>query len=451
MKIRIGNDIKLRVKLLGKDEINSITINSVKAYIINTSVEKIALENLQNKTKFISRFPIEPEIDMYCSTSYNINSSGYPSYHAFPKNHVIGSYAGFGTNPNWSNIYKAVPDHNFSEYLAPVKATADKDVIEVYFPAEAQLYTGDYKIVVVAKLYEPGFSLNNLRTVTMDYENVFTLVNTSEEGVDSAVSLNVGEDNRIIDLQGDTDVVVGSINSISIDNAEGVKWYCKESFVRFMNEFKNTVLYTVSEIPNEGTGANFTIYALSNDGSRVIGKINVFAHNFPTQFSLNANKQIPSVGSFDMNYNDSIIFHPVVTFENGDIRSYTYQNGIKVEAVDFTTSGIQAGDVKVNKTFVDGILTVEFINKHAQNKTDGEISIPTILNIQASVVNATEQNPLSKNVSIRLLETSAFTGDVYSTAGSYNSSTGRITIDRTDGESKFNIDMSSETAWHEGD
>lgn len=192
-KIRIGNDIRLLIRLLGNKTIDPININHVKAYIINTSVEKSALDKLRNKTRFVSRFPLEPMIDSYTSTAYNINSTGYPTYYAFPKDYVIGSYAGFGCHPHWDHIYRPIPHHNLTEFLAPVKSTRSRNVIEVLFPAEAQLFTGDYKIVIVAKIHQPGFRPNDLRTITMDYENIFTLVNTSDEGEDGPVKIQVGD------------------------------------------------------------------------------------------------------------------------------------------------------------------------------------------------------------------------------------------------------------------
>lgn len=191
MKIRIGNDIRLDVTLINSKVDDNVNIKSIKAYIINTTLENKRVEEAKNKTRFISRFPVEPYVDAYNSTAYDIKSAGYPTWHAFPQNYVYGSYAGFGLHPDWRDKYKPMPKHNLSEFCAPVKATEQSNVVQVYFPAECQLYTGDYKIVIVAKIYEPGYSPNNLKTVTMDYENVFTLVNTSEEGIDSEVTLNV--------------------------------------------------------------------------------------------------------------------------------------------------------------------------------------------------------------------------------------------------------------------
>ena len=241
MKILIGNDIRLLVRLLGKNSTDRINIQSIKAYLINTTVEEQAIADLHNKTRFISRFPIEPAIDAYTSTAYNINSTGYPSYHAFPRNHVIGSYAGFGHYPNWDMIYRPVPHHNLTEYLAQVKATKDRDIVDVFFPAEAQLFPGTYKMIVVAKIYDPGFSSNNLRTVTMHYENIFQLVNNvNEEGVDSAVTLHVGIDNdspsstgedvhatsgSFIDNSGKIRVNLNNDTSFDIDMSSETMWH----------------------------------------------------------------------------------------------------------------------------------------------------------------------------------------------------------------------------------
>lgn len=77
-------------------------------------------------------------------------------------------------------------------FLAPVEATDSKNKIKVYFPAQAQIYTGTYKLVIVAKVYEPGYCKDNLRTITIDYENVFTLVNSSDQGCDGNITIRVG-------------------------------------------------------------------------------------------------------------------------------------------------------------------------------------------------------------------------------------------------------------------
>lgn len=289
MKIRIGNDIKLLVTLISSKTIDSINIKSIEAYIINASKEHEAAEDLKNKTRFISRFPVEPYVDAFCSTAYDIKSSGYPTWRAYPQNYIYGSYAGFGTNPYWPDKFKPVPKYNLTEFKAPVRSTKQKDVVEVLFPAEAQLYTGDYNIVVVAKIYEPGYSSNNLRTVTMDYENIFTLVNTSEEGKDSNVTLYVdptggSESATSVSVHGDIVCGIGANGKLSANvypldvQDPSVKWYVDSKdlgYIVITNVSDNTCRYHALDMPEGEDQRIVTIYAESNQTPGVVGKIDI--------------------------------------------------------------------------------------------------------------------------------------------------------------------------------
>lgn len=289
MKIRIGNDIKLLVTLISSTTIDSINIKSLEAYVINASKEHEAAENLKNKTRFVSRFPVEPYVDAFCSTAYDIKSSGYPTWRAYPQNYIYGSYAGFGPNPYWPGKFKPVPMHNLTEFKAPVKSTAQNNVVEVFFPAEAQLFTGDYNIVIVAKIYESGYSYNNLRTVTMDYENIFTLVNTSEEGIDSDVTLNVAASHgsgtaEYVDVWGDTTCKVNGNGQLAakvypIDVIDPtVTWYVDSkdlTYVVLTNMSGNTCRFHVLDMPEGQTTYTATIYAESKQTPGVVGRMNI--------------------------------------------------------------------------------------------------------------------------------------------------------------------------------
>lgn len=174
--IRIGNDIKLTVSLHKKGTSwDPVNIKSLEAYIINTTAQCECCKKNHNISRFINRFPVEPYIEAFTPTEHNINSTGYPMWRAFPKDHVFAGYAGFGVYPDWNRIYNPMPEQNFTEYKAIVKSTSDKGKVQVLFPAEQQLFAGMYKLVIVAKIYEPGYSQNNLRTITMDYNDIFML------------------------------------------------------------------------------------------------------------------------------------------------------------------------------------------------------------------------------------------------------------------------------------
>ena len=194
MKIRIGNDIKLRLQLKGVGD-EAINIISIRAYIINVSEQNKLLEDLKSKTKFIGRFPTEPISPWYTPSKFNINSSGYFSYNVHPHACIYTTYNGFGVTPDWGKIYPSAKDVAPFKYESVVQATDSRDTVEVFFPAQFQSKVGIYKVVLVVKLYDPSF-IKNTRTVCIDYNNAFELVSNSEDATDNSVTIVVpsGED-----------------------------------------------------------------------------------------------------------------------------------------------------------------------------------------------------------------------------------------------------------------
>ena len=289
MKIRIGNDIKLYVTLLSSKVIDSVNIKSIEAFVINATKEHEQTEDLKNKTRFISRFPVEPYVDAFCSTAYDIKSSGYPTWRAYPQNYIYGSYAGFGYKPYWPDHFKPAPMHNLTEFKAPIKATKQRDTVEVFFPAEAQLYTGTYNLVIVAKIYEPGYSNNDLRTVTMDYENIFTLVNKTEDGVDSDVTLSVAsshgsETATSVVVSGSTYCMVGGNDQLvarvyPVDIVDpSVKWYVDPKDVTYVvltNQTPTTCRFHAIQLPEGEDSHVVTIWAESVHTPGITGKAEI--------------------------------------------------------------------------------------------------------------------------------------------------------------------------------
>lgn len=149
------------------------------------------------------------------------------------------------------------------------------------FPAEAQYYTGVYKLTVVAKVYEPGYSLDNLRTITMDYENVFKLVDTSD-GADCAATLDVipvGCRNvNKITVSGDTYVGVDQYGSLvarvepvdAIDTS--VTWKVDGNDIRYLaiaNAEANSCRYIALGLPDGAETYTATIHVISNDNPSI--------------------------------------------------------------------------------------------------------------------------------------------------------------------------------------
>lgn len=179
-----------------------INIRSVKAILVNVTRQKHMRDILRKKTRFISRFPIEPCVGAFNATPYDVCNSGYPTWRAYPHRHIPMPYHGYGWRPWWNGIYKPIPEHNDTEFVAPVYATEDQHVVEVSFPAKAQLYTGVYKLIIVAKVYAPGFNHENLKTITVDNPDVFELVSTSAEEANNNEQIVMKVNNAIDILPG---------------------------------------------------------------------------------------------------------------------------------------------------------------------------------------------------------------------------------------------------------
>jgi hypothetical protein len=81
-------------------------------------------------------------------------------------------------------------DTNDNEYIAEVYATDKQNIVEVSFPAEDQVNLGKYTLVLVVKAYAPGYNSKNLKTITVDIPEVFELVGSTEEGIDTGISIN---------------------------------------------------------------------------------------------------------------------------------------------------------------------------------------------------------------------------------------------------------------------
>jgi len=171
MRIRVGNDIRIIIKLYSDDK--QINFQSVSAFLYNTTQEQIRREKEEKINRFIGRFPKEPFSNIYSPTEYNINCIGN-HYHVKP---FVKVYNGFGVKPDWKDIYGChVPP---TSRRVEVFFREKKNEIELRFPACWQLGEGDYSITVIGEVFDPGFNDNNLRTIVYDYKDVFTLVDKS--------------------------------------------------------------------------------------------------------------------------------------------------------------------------------------------------------------------------------------------------------------------------------
>ena len=232
MKVRKGNDIRLKVRLSYDN--GEANVQFAKAIFVNRTLKEDLAKEYQKKNRFIGRFPTEPFVNEFEPNEYNINSCGaYPKYKAF----VANQYNGFGVRPNWKKC-APIKEVNITEYCGDVYHTTAFDTIEAVFPAKAQLYPGVYDLIVIAEVCDDGYE-NKVRTVSTRMNGVFELVTDDvdqEEIVDNPVNIEIihTEDSSNVP---DTFVVRGSYgdnaitldrndsNSINIDISPISGWY----------------------------------------------------------------------------------------------------------------------------------------------------------------------------------------------------------------------------------
>lgn len=196
MKVRIGNDIKLKVQLTFGEDTDMLNINSAKAILVNTTLKEKLEREFKKMHRFFGRFPIEPFVDEFEPSAYNIHSTGYPKYRAI----IPNPYKGFGVYPDWKNVFP-IKDINVTVYHAEVKRISP-DTIVVMFPAEAQLYPGEYSLIVKAKIQDPGYK-HGERTVCANYNNMFEIVSDTEDADETGI--HIIDQPAVIDVVEDPD------------------------------------------------------------------------------------------------------------------------------------------------------------------------------------------------------------------------------------------------------
>lgn len=461
-RIRIGNDIRLRINLLNMKGIDTINIKSIKVYIINTSREKEKADKIANCTKFISRFPCEPHHPAFEPSAYDLNLAGLPRYYAYPEHHCHYFYHGFGLHPDWSHIYPVENCTNDTEFIAPVQATEYKDKVDAYFPANNQLYCGVYKIVVVARIYQPGYGLDNLRTITMDYNNIFRLVDDST-GTNSDVTIEIGAASEVgvqgLELSGSTDMVVGETQFVGTiftpSNAINKQIICTTSgpSVEVVNSSSAGFTVRATQLFNPAAGDTYgTVVVTSYDNNSVSASIKIKVHNYATAVTLGTRSDvsIPAKASVTIN--------PSVLLENNDVVSNYKIGGKTYDATQFVVDGVYTKMQDGSDVYDPIYGNYVAINKIVNTANDivitnkGVNTTPVILRVRvvSNIVDMNKDN-IEKTFDIQLQpSTNVTTDDKYIQSGVYNKQNNNIELSRSD-NTIVNVDLSDELGWYEGE
>ena len=387
-KIRIGNDIRLKLKIepntqAGFDKIDEFDQSSVKqlrCYLINTSLFE-PKEKIGPKPFMRVGFP-----EFYNPQHHNINCAGFPSYHMMPANlhnydrfmpdfhsfHWWPGFRGFGLHPEHFHDHcmhiqhgpKPVPtccdcecEHKCDEcemlpyYLADSEVLAEKNTFSCIFPAKEQIACGIYKLVVVLKVYEEGWGRHNIRTYTIDKGDVFELVNTAE-GESGAITI-------------DTD---------RSDFASGER---ENVFSTIYLEANSLTVAAGSETKIGSTDANgvdYNIYAIIKDGSTVI--YNPYDWHFPSLKFTSSNENYLTVTK-----SGTLVAKDIEDVEETVTVSVTDIDG-KMEPFIFTVTVKPLDGIKIGFDYADDVaqMTADNSNLLDYRVRDGVYQIPNIYN-----------------------------------------------------------------------
>lgn len=186
----MGTDIRLQFTLDELSDYDATSIKQLRCYVIRKEdIQYIDLDNY-GYPQYYS--PTDYDLvytrcHMYNWLPYNqeVYTSGMfgpiDDYRYFP------AYNGFGVR---SKQFKIVPD----KYLAPSRVISGSKQIEMYFPATDQRNFGEYIVLIVIAVYEPGWGSNNLRTFTINKGVQFEIVDEYNDN-------NTSEDNDAIEVK----------------------------------------------------------------------------------------------------------------------------------------------------------------------------------------------------------------------------------------------------------
>lgn len=460
-RVRIGNDIRLRINLLNMKGIDTINIKSIKVYIINASREKEKADKLANDTRFISRFPCEPHHPAFEPSAYDLNLAGLPRYYAYPEHHCNPCYSGFGVHPNWSRIYPVKNCVNDTEFIAPVQATEYKNQIYAYFPANNQLYCGVYKLVVVARIYQPGYYLDNLRTITMDYNNIFRLVDDST-GTNSDVTIEIGASSEVgvqgVELSGMSDMVVGSSQFVSTvftpSNATNkqVTYATSGSSIEVLNNGLGGLTVRATELPNPAVGdTEGTVTVVSYDNNSATSTLKIKVHNYATDVTLGT-RSVVSIPT-----GAAVTINPTVLLENNNFVTNYKVSGKTFNAAELTVDGIyipMQGGADIYEPAYGNYVTVTKVGNATNDIviTNNSTLPQTILlrvKVTSNMLDVNKKN-IEKTFDIQLQPSITPVEDKYVKSGTYNKDSGNIELTRSDNEI-VNVDLGDELGWYEGE
>lgn len=243
----MGTDIRLQFTLDELSDYDATSIKQLRCYVIRKEdIQYIDLDNY-GYPQYYS--PTDYDLvytrcHMYNWLPYNqeVYTSGMfgpiDDYRYFP------AYNGFGVR---SKQFKIVPD----KYLASSRVISGSKQIEMYFPATDQRNFGEYIVLIVITVYEPGWGSNNLRTFTINKGVQFEIVDEYKNKEDD---LQLGETVEYDGYKFESKKVLakykhnapnGYHKVVEVDKSRKSDNVSYESIVKDVKLFQNDSIYSV--------------------------------------------------------------------------------------------------------------------------------------------------------------------------------------------------------------
>lgn len=217
VKEQIGTDVKYSIRVIGKTPSHKVSIQSVEAFFINTTLQqcKKCQERYYNShLKFLRRYPVEPLVNDYISTAYCLNNSGAYCYNTHP----VNCYKGFGIEPFGHNHQDhKCHEHDESVCKALVYYTDDKSVVQVYFPADLQKHTGIYDLMIRVKIHNDSYQIDHSKTFSITYEGILELNGDAEDLPDGIEDIIIDSEDHPTPSSDDLYVISGELNNNNLD------------------------------------------------------------------------------------------------------------------------------------------------------------------------------------------------------------------------------------------
>lgn len=281
-KVRIGNDVRIQFNLYGLQDFDQTNVKELRCYAVKVEENDKAEEKAT--CEVLKRWPHEPHCHGFEPTPYSINACGpSPCYFVRPIHPLCCEL------PHHHHHFEpGVRAYRMPARFIKVNGTI-KNHAECYFKAQDQICTGLFKLVVVAVVYEEGWNKDNMHTYTIDYGNVFELVDDEScNNKDITVNVRINNDYHIsynlTNVDDDTTnlpdfIHVGSTATIQLNPTDSEKYafpkaedvIVENATIDSYDETTGTLIIsnptdavTVTAVANEDTGV-FSVTVIGNN------------------------------------------------------------------------------------------------------------------------------------------------------------------------------------------